>query len=119
MSTTLNAETHVVTSGPIDSDSRLLAFAAHAGVLVSWLLMPLAVYIFQKGKSTYVEYQALQALLWSALCTILAIPTLGLSVVIGLFFHALAAYRALCGVPYNYPFVANKARELVSGPSLA
>lgn len=120
MNTTMDSAPQALTpSQEVDSDSRLWAFAAHAGVLVSWLLAPLLVYVLQKGKSQYVEYQALQALLWSALCTILAVPTLGLSLVVGFIFHALAALRALSGETYEYPLVAKKARELMSAPSAA
>ncbi len=104
-----------VNTNAVDSDSRLWACAAHAGVLFSWLLAPLLVYVLQKGKSSFVEFQALQALLWSALCTILAVPTLGLSLLVGLVFHLIAAWKALSGVAYEYPLIANKARKLVSG----
>lgn len=62
------------------SQERLAATLAHAGTFVAWTLAPLVVYALKKGESRYVEFQALQALLWSLLGTVISIATCGVAI---------------------------------------
>ena len=41
------------------------AAIAHAGTVFAWFLAPLLVYMVKRGESKYVEFHAMQALLWS------------------------------------------------------
>ena len=51
---------------PSPQDDRLTAALAHVGVLVPYagVLIPLLVWLNQRNKNTFVEFQALQALLY-------------------------------------------------------
>lgn len=95
------------------SDERLAAFVAHAGTAVAWFLAPLLVYLLKRNDSKYVAEQALAALLWSILGTVLAALTCGLAIPVFLAFHLIAAVRALRGEPYLYPLVGESARKTV------
>jgi uncharacterized Tic20 family protein len=96
------------------SNERIAAFVAHAGTFVAWTIAPLCVYLIKRGESKYVEYQALQALLWSLLGTVTSILTCGLAIPVFMVFHVLAAIRSMNGEDYDYPLVADMAKKLMA-----
>ena len=94
------------------SNERLLAAIAHGGTCVAWFLAPLVVYLLEKDRSSFAAKQALQALLWSALGTLVSLGTCGLAIPIFMGFHILAAVRVLEGQEFEYPLVRELARKL-------
>jgi uncharacterized Tic20 family protein len=96
------------------SNERVAAFLAHAGTFVAWTLAPLCVYLVKRGESKYVEFQALQALIWSIFGTVTSIATCGLAIPVFMIFHVLAAIRAVNGEEYEYPLVASLAKKLMA-----
>jgi len=96
------------------SSERLAAAIAHGGTLFAWFLAPLVVYVLKRGDSRYVEFQALQALLWSLLGTVVSLATCGLAIPVFLVWHVLAAVRAMDGRAYEYPIVGDFARGLLT-----
>jgi uncharacterized Tic20 family protein len=97
------------------SDDRLALVLAHGGTCFAWFLAPLVVYLLKRESSPRVAYEALQALLWSALGSIVAIATCGLAIPVFLVWHVLGAIRALEGRPFAYPLVAEIAHKSVYG----
>jgi uncharacterized protein len=95
------------------SNERTAAFLAHAGTFVAWTIAPLCVYLIKRGESRYVEYQALQALLWSLGGTVLSIATCGLAIPVFMVFHVLAAIKCANGETYEYPVVADFAKRMM------
>lgn len=97
------------------SNERLAAMVAHGGALFAWTLAPLVVYLVKRGESKYVEYHALQSLLWSLLGTVVSIGTCGLAIPVFMIWHILAAVRSsdANGADYEYPFVGSIARGIV------
>lgn len=95
------------------SEERLLAFIAHAGTLCSWFLAPLIVYLVKRD-SKYVRLEALSALYWSILGTVLSILTVGLMIPVFLVVHLIAAYKTLEGKPFVYPYVTDLARKHIA-----
>lgn len=75
----------------------------------------MVVYLLKRESSRRVAYEALQALLWSALGTIVAVATCGLAIPVFLVWHVIGAVRALEGRPFDYPLVADVARKHVYG----
>lgn len=104
----------LATASPSNQE-RLAAAIAHLGTLVSWTLAPLLVYVLKRGDSKYVEYQALQALLWSLAGTLVAFATCGLAIPLFLVWHVIAGAKALDGKEYEYPLVGDIARKWVYG----
>jgi uncharacterized protein len=94
------------------SNERLAAAIAHGGTCVAWFLAPLVVYLLEKDRSSFAAKQALQALLWSGLGTLVSLGTCGLAIPIFMGFHILAAIRVLEGQDYEYPLVQSLARKL-------
>lgn len=97
------------------SDNRLALAIAHGGTCFAWFLAPLLVYLLKRDASPRVAYESLQALLWSALGSIVAIATCGLAIPVFLVWHVLGALKALDGKPFDYPLVAETARRHVYG----
>jgi uncharacterized protein len=97
------------------SSERLAALLAHGGTLFAWTLAPLIVYVVKKGESKYVEFHALQSLLWSLIGTLVSITTCGLAIPVFMVWHILAAVRASDGRHYEYPLVGSIARGMVYG----
>ena len=95
------------------SNERVAAFLAHAGTFLAWTIAPLCVYLIKRGESRYVEYQALQSLLWSLAGTVLSIATCGLAIPVFMVFHVLGAIRAANGETYEYPIVSDFAKKLM------
>ena len=95
------------------SNERLAAAIAHAGTFVAWTLAPLLVYVLKKGDSKYVEFQALQSLLWSVAGTVCAIATCGLAIPVFMVWHVVASIRVGEGRDYEYPVVGDIARGIV------
>jgi uncharacterized protein len=95
------------------SNERVAAFLAHAGTFVAWTIAPLCVYLIKRGESRYVEYQALQALIWSLAGTVLSLATCGLAIPVFMVFHVLGAIRAANGETYEYPIVSDLAKKLM------
>lgn len=104
----------LVATSPTNQD-RLAATIAHLGTLVSWTLAPLLVYVLKRGDSKYVEFQALQALLWSVAGTLVSIATCGLAIPVFMVWHVIAGAKAIDGKDYEYPFVGEIARKWVYG----
>ena len=95
-------------------NERIAAAIAHAGTCLAWFLAPLTVWLIERGRSSYAEHQALQALLWSGFGTIVSLATCGLAIPLFMAFHVYAAIRALEGEAYEYPIVGDLARKLTS-----
>lgn len=96
------------------SNERLSAAIAHGGTCFAWFLAPLLVYLVERDRSKYVEEQALQALLWSCVGTLVSLATCGIALPVFLVFHIYAAICVLGGRDYEYPLVAEMARKLAS-----
>lgn len=107
-----------MTTSLFHADSRpsqqehIAAAIAHAGTCVAWFLAPLLVYLLERERSRYAASQALQALLWSALGTIVSFATCGLAIPAFLVVHLYAAFKALDGSDFEYPLVGDLARRL-------
>ncbi len=101
-----------ISSSPT-SNERLAAFLAHAGTFVAWTLAPLLVYLVKRRESRYVEFQALQALLWSLGGTVISIATCGLAIPVFMVFHVIGAVKAANGETYEYPVVGALAKSLM------
>jgi uncharacterized protein len=104
--------TTCLTTAPSSSD-RTAVFIAHAGTAIAWFLAPLVVYLVKRGDSKYVEFHALQSLLWSLAGTLVSLATCGLAIPVFLAWHIFAAYRTYKGSEYEYPVVGDFARGLV------
>ena len=54
---------------PLTQDDRMMAALAHVGIIVPMIgiFIPIVIWVTQKGKSTYVAFQALQALVYQIL----------------------------------------------------
>ena len=100
-------------SHPATNDERFAAALAHGGTCFAWFLAPLFVYLLKRKDSRHVEYQALQALVWSLLGTALGAATSGLVVPVFLGFHLYAAYKELQGRSIDYPLASDIARGLM------
>jgi uncharacterized protein len=96
-------------------DDRFALLVAHGGTCFAWFLAPLLVYLLKRDSSRRVAAEALQALLWSGLGTIVALATCGLAIPVFMVWHVLGAVRALEGKPFDYPLVAEVARRHVYG----
>lgn len=103
----------LITSSAPTSNERFAAFFAHAGTFVAWTIAPLCVYLIKRGESRYVEFQALQALLWSLFGTITSLATCGVAIPVFMVFHVLAAIRAANGENYEYPLIGDLAKKLM------
>ncbi|MEO8878109.1 MAG: DUF4870 domain-containing protein, partial [Polyangiaceae bacterium] len=90
---------------------------AHAGTVFAWFLAPLLVYMVKRGESKYVEFHAMQALLWSLFGTVLSVVTCGAALPVFLIWHVVAAARILDSTrgDYEYPVVGPMARSIVNG----
>jgi uncharacterized Tic20 family protein len=104
----------LVASASPTSNERFAAFLAHAGTFVAWTLAPLCVYLVKRGESRWVEYHALQSLLWSLFGTITSLATCGLAIPVFMVFHVIAALRATEGEEYEYPLVGDLAKKLMA-----
>ena len=93
-------------------NERIAAAVAHAGTCIAWFLAPLAVWLIERGRSPWATHQALQALLWSGLGTLVSVATCGLAIPFFMVFHVYAAVKALEGETYEYPIVGDLARKL-------
>jgi uncharacterized protein len=107
----MNTMTLATTSSPT-SHERIAAAIAHGGTCVAWFFAPLIIYLMERDRSSYAARQALQALLWSGLGTLVSLATCGLAIPIFMGFHILAAVRVLEGQEYEYPFVADLVRKV-------
>ncbi len=96
------------------SSERFAVLVAHAGTVVAWFLAPLLVYLLKRGDSKYVEFHALQSLLWSLAGTLLALLTWGIAIPIFLVWHVIAAVKTANGQEYEYPIVGDFVRGLLS-----
>jgi uncharacterized Tic20 family protein len=94
------------------SNERIAAAIAHGGTLVAWFLAPLLVYVLERDRSGYAARQALSALAWSGLGTVVSLATCGLAIPVFMGFHVLAAVRALEGQDFEYPLVGDLVRAL-------
>jgi uncharacterized Tic20 family protein len=97
------------------SEDRFALVLAHGGTCFAWFLAPMVVYLLKRDSSRRVAYEALQALLWSALGSIVAIATCGLAIPVFLVWHVIGAVRAFQGRRFEYPLVAEVARKHVYG----
>jgi len=97
-----------------DESERIAVVLAHGGTLFAWFLAPLLVYLVKRRDSRYVEFEALQSLLWSAAGTLTAIATCGVAIPVFLAWHLYATWKIANGEGYEYPVVGDIARGLVS-----
>jgi uncharacterized protein len=104
--------TSLLTTTPT-SGERIAVLIAHGGTAFAWLLAPLLVFLVKRGDSKYVEFHALQSLLWSLTGTLVSLATCGLAIPVFLVWHLYAAYKAYIGEEYEYPVVGDFARGLV------
>ena len=102
----------VATDSPT-SNERLAAFLAHAGTFVAWTIAPLCVYLIKRGESRWVEYHALQALIWSLFGTVVSLATCGLAIPVFMVFHVIGAIKASNGESYDYPLVSDIAKRFM------
>ena len=107
--------THALTTSTDTShgprhDERVSAAIAHAGTCVAWFLAPLLIFVLERDRSTFASKNALQALLWSALGTLVGAATCGIAIPVFMAFYA--AVRAYEGKTYEYPLVGDVARRL-------
>lgn len=108
----MNSSSYALAHTPSDNE-RLAAAIAHGGTCFAWFLAPLVVYLLERDRSSYVARQAMQALLWSGLGTLVSIGTCGLAIPIFLGFHIYAAIHVLGGRDYEYPLVQSLSRKLL------
>ncbi len=99
-----------------ESDERLYATLAHAGIILFGFLPPLIIWLIGKDRSAYVDTQAKEALNFSILITIAYIVSSVLTVVLIGFFMYLAVIIVVLvfciqaamavnkGQDYRYPF---------------
>jgi uncharacterized Tic20 family protein len=99
-------------SSNVSSSERISAAIAHGGTCVAWFLAPLLVWLLEKDRSAFVARQALQALLWSGLGTLVSLATCGVAIPVFLCFHVYAAIRILRGDDYEYPIIGELAAKL-------
>ena len=97
-----------------NSRERIAVLVAHGGTLFAWFLAPLLVYLVKRSDSRYVEFHALQSLLWSAAGTLVALATWGVAIPVFLVWHLYAAWMVSNGKRYEYPIVGDLARGLMS-----
>lgn len=98
------------------SDERLWATLAHAGVILFGFIPPLIIWLVFRERSAFVNDQAKEALNWSILMAIasfigaittiafigfIILPVVGIAVLV---FGILAAIAANKGEQYRYPF---------------
>ncbi|GAA5517605.1 hypothetical protein Lsed01_00011 [Demequina sediminis] len=98
------------------SDERLWATLAHAGVILFGFIPPLIIWLVFRERSAFVNDQAKEALNWSILMAIASfvgaittiaiigfviLPLVGIAVLV---FGILAAIAANKGEQYRYPF---------------
>lgn len=107
----MNTTTSLAISSPT-SNERTAAAIAHGGTFVAGFFAPLVVYLVERDRSSYVARQALQALIWSGLGTLVSLATCGLAIPIFMGFHVLGAVRALEGQEFEYPLVGDFVRSL-------
>lgn len=86
---------------------RALAALAHGGTLLAWFLAPLIVYVHARGTSEWLERQARDALIWSAIGTAVSMATCGLALPFFAVFHVIAAVKAYAGEHYRYPLLGD------------
>lgn len=91
---------------PTEND-RALAALAHGGTLIAWFVAPLLVYVHARGTSEWLERQARDALVWSAIGTAASMATCGLALPLFAVFHVIAAVKAYAGEPYRYPWLGD------------
>jgi uncharacterized protein len=96
------------------SSERIAVLVAHGGTLFAWFMAPLLVYLVKRNDSRYVEFEALQSLLWSLFGTLVAIATCGLAIPVFLVWHLWATWKVAHGESYEYPIVGDFARGLLS-----
>jgi uncharacterized protein len=97
-----------------NESERLAVLVAHGGTLFAWFLAPLLVYLIKRHDSRYVEFQALQSLLWSLGGTLTAIATCGAAIPVFLVWHLYATWKVANGESYEYPVAGDFARGLLS-----
>lgn len=97
-------------AAPATPSERIVAAFAHGGTAFAWFLAPLVVYLLARRESPRVAQHAKEALLWSAVGTVLGLVTFGLAVPIFLVFHLLAAWRVYHGEPSRYPLLSDLLR---------
>jgi uncharacterized Tic20 family protein len=97
------------------SEDKIARVIAHGGTVVAWFLAPLVVYLVKRDSSRAVAYEALQALLWSILGTLVSLATCGLAIPVFLVWHLVGAIRAIEGRRFDYPLVDGIARRHVYG----
>lgn len=108
------SDTALATSplSPPSQNERISAAIAHAGTCVAWFLAPLVIYVIERDRSAFASRNALQALLWSALGTLVSAATCGVAIPVFMALHIYAAVQAFEGKTWEYPLVGDIARRL-------
>lgn len=94
-------------------DDQLVAALAHAGILVSWMVIPALIYFWKKDDSKYIAFHALQAAIWATIGVFFGVLTFGIGAIIMLIYAGVGAWKVFRGEPFKYPFVSKKAQEIV------
>lgn len=97
-------------TAPATPSERIIAAFAHGGTVFAWFLAPLVVYLLTRRESPRVARHAREALLWSAVGTLLGLVTFGLALPVFMVFHLLAAWRVYHGEPARYPILSGMLR---------
>ncbi len=117
-------------SGKKTSDDNLMAAIAHASAIIVPVIVPLIIWLIQKDKSKYVEFQAKQALVYQIVVSVglsvlgmitgvLAIVVIGIFLIpvlillwLGAILYALyGAYECFSGRDFRYAWIADQLAE--------
>lgn len=88
---------------PQTDEDKTMGLIAHAGSIFVGFLAPLLILLLRKD-SAFAQQESKEALNFTILITILALPTCGVAYFIGLIFFIVAAVKVNGGEPYRYPF---------------
>lgn len=109
---TTSSSTDLATASRPTQNERIAAAIAHGGTCVAWFLAPLLVFLIERDRSRFVARQALGALIWSALGTLVSFATCGVAIPLFLVVHIYAAFVALDGRDFEYPLVGGIVDKL-------
>jgi uncharacterized Tic20 family protein len=110
------------------SDDNLMAAISHAGIILLGIIIPLLIWVTQKEKSKYVEFQAKQALVYqlavaviftimSVIIFILAVISMGILgilyiallplILVAVLYGLYAAYQTYQGKDFRYIIIGD------------
>ncbi len=88
---------------PMNDDDRTMGMIAHGGSVIAGFWAPLLIMLIKKD-SLFAQQESKEALNFSILIFILAIPTCGIALLVGWVFYIMATIKVSSGEPYRYPF---------------